>query len=237
MTVAAACTDTTAPSTAATATQVANADCSSAGATDFETTWLDEGLSHVAEELLFYAESGLAPRANIDGTKLRSLGAYVDAFNNDAISNFSRLESYLGSPSSNSPFADNDDLATRGATWSFLRYAADHTGSDDGTTWYQLVNSTTSGIANLEQVFGTGLPALARDWATSVFADDVASTDARYQQPSWNSRSIFGALESTRAYPLATVDARRVTDDAERGRGQRGVSPLRRSAGQTATVR
>jgi hypothetical protein len=174
-------------------------------ATDFEETWLDEGLSHVAEELLFYARSGLKPRANIDATKLRSSSVYVDAFNNDAISNFARLGEYLGAPSSNSPFADNDDLATRGATWSFLRYAADHTGSDDGTTWFQLVNSTTTGLANLTQVFGSGLTTLARDWATSVFADDITTTDARYQEPSWNMRSIFGALRSNGAYPIATT--------------------------------
>jgi len=205
-------------------------------ATDFETTWLDEGLSHIAEELLFYAESGLTPRGNIDATKLRSSSTYVDAFNNDAISNFSRLESYLGSPSSNSPFADNDDLATRGATWSFLRYAADHTGSDDGTTWYQLVNSTTTGTANLQQVFGTGLTTLARDWATSVFADDVASTDTRYQQPSWNLRSIFAALESTGTYPLATATLGASPITLSMDGGSAAYLPFAVSAGQTATV-
>jgi hypothetical protein len=167
--------------------------------------WLDEGLSHVAEELLFYARSGLKPRANIDATKLRSSSVYVDAFNNDAVSNFARLGEYLRAPSSNSPFADNDSLATRGATWSFLRYAADHTGSDDGTTWFQLVNSTTTGLANLTQVFGSSLTTLARDWATSVFTDDITTTDARYQEPSWNMRSIFGALQSNGAYPIATT--------------------------------
>ena len=206
------------------------------GATDFEVTWLDEGLSHVAEELLFYAETGLAPRANIDATTLRSSSAYVDAFNEDAISNFSRLESYLGAPSSNSPFADNDDLATRGATWSFLRYAADHTGSDDGTTWYQLVNSTTTGVANLQRVFGTDLTALARDWATSVFADDVASTDARYQQPSWNLRSIFAALESTGAYPLSTVALGASPMTMSVDGGSAAYLRFAVSAGQTATV-
>jgi hypothetical protein len=174
-------------------------------ATDFEATWLDEGLSHVAEELLFYAESGLKPRANIDATLLHSSNAYIDDFNNEAISNFSRLGTYLAAPSSNSPFADNDDLATRGATWSFLRYAADHRGSDDSTVWFQLVNSTTTGLANLTQVFGANLPTLARDWATSVFADDITTTDARYQQPSWNLRSIFGTLQSNAAYPLVTT--------------------------------
>jgi hypothetical protein len=206
------------------------------GATDFEATWLDEGLSHVAEELLFFAETGLSPRANIDATKLRTSTAYVDAFNNEAISNFSRFESYLETPSSNSPFADNDDLATRGSTWSFLRYAADHTGSSDGTTWFQLVNSTTSGVANLQQVFGTGLTALARDWATSVFADDLTTTDARYQQPSWNLRSIFGALESNGAYPLATTTLGASPTAVSVKGGSAAFLRFAVAAGQTATV-
>jgi hypothetical protein len=206
------------------------------GATEFEETWLDEGLAHVAEELLFFAETGLTPRANIDATKLRSSSTFVDAFNNEAISNFSRFESYLGAPASNSPFADNDDLATRGATWSFLRYAADHIGTGDGTTWFQLVNSTTSGLANLRQVFGSDLTTLARDWSTSVFADDVVTTDARYQQPTWNLRSIFGALESNGAYPLATATLGTSTSAVSVKGGSAAYLRFAVTAGQTAAV-
>jgi hypothetical protein len=204
--------------------------------TDFEQTWLDEGLSHVAEELLFFAETGLKPRANIDATLLRTSSTFVDAFNNEAISNFSRLKSYLTAPSSNSPFADNDDLATRGATWSFLRYAADHTGSDDGTTWFQLVNSTATGLNNLQQVFGSNLTALARDWATSVFADDITSTDARYQQPTWNMRSIFGALQSNGAYPLVTSAIGSSPSTVSVNGGSAAYLRFAVAAGQTATV-
>jgi hypothetical protein len=206
-------------------------------ATDFEETWLDEGLAHVAEELLFLAKTGLASRANIDATLLRSSAAYVDAFNDEAISNFSRLGRYLAAPTSNSPFADNDDLGTRGATWSFLRYAADHTGSGDGTTWSQLVNSTTTGITNLTTVFGSNLTSLARDWATSLFADDLATTDARYQQPTWNFRSIYAALQSNATYPLATTAlgaSSSTTVNVQSG----SAAYLRFSvaAGQTATI-
>jgi hypothetical protein len=206
-------------------------------ATDFEETWLDEGLAHVAEELLFLARTGLLPRANIDATLLRSSATYVDAFNDEAISNFSRLGRYLATPASNSPFADNDELETRGATWSFLRYAADHTGSDDGTTWFQLVNSTTTGVANLTNVFGTGLTSLARDWATSVFADDIATTDARYQQPTWNFRSIYAALQSNGAYPLATTSlSPSASTTVSVKSGSAAYLRFSVAAGQTATI-
>jgi len=205
-------------------------------ATDFEETWLDEGLSHVAEELLFLAKTGLEPRANIDATLLRTSTAYVDAFNDEAISNFSRLGQYLAAPTSNSPFADNDDLATRGAAWSFLRYAADHTGSSDGTTWYKLVNSTSTGLTNLAQVFGSGLTTIARDWATSVFADDIVATDARYQQPTWNTRSIFGALQSNGAYPLSTTMLGASGATVSVTGGSAAFLRFGVAAGQTATI-
>jgi len=109
-------------------------------------------------------------------------------------------------------------------------------GSNDGTTWFQLVNSTTSGVANLQQVFGTDLTALARDWATSVFADDAASTDPRYQQPSWNLRSIFGALESTGDYPLATATLGASPMTVSVDGGSAAYLRFAVSAGQTATV-
>jgi hypothetical protein len=206
-------------------------------ATDFEETWLDEGLAHIAEELLFFARTGLQPRANIDATLLRSSSDYIDAFNDEAISNFGRLGRYLAATTSSSPFADNDELATRGATWSFLRYAADHTGSGDGTTWFQLVNSTTTGLPNLTAVFGPSLTTLARDWATSVFSDDLTTTDPRYQQPTWNVRSIYAALQSNATYPLATTPLN--TSSAATVSVKSGSAAYLRfsvAAGQTATI-
>jgi hypothetical protein len=171
-------------------------------ATGFEETWLDEGLAHVAEELVFYARSGLSARTNIDAALLRSNGAYRTSFNDDGISNFDRLRSFLGNPTANSPYAANDSLATRGATWSFLRYAVDQQGTDQPALWYNLVNSSTTGLRNLGQVF-PNVTSLFRDWATSLLLDDVSGAGARYQAPSWNLRTIFGALNGG-VYPLAT---------------------------------
>ena len=172
------------------------------GATDFEETFLDEGLAHVAEELVFYARSGLAPLANISATLLRSNSTYLSTFNDDGISNFGRLTEFLQAPTINSPYADNDSLATRGATWSFLRYATDQQSATQSTVWYNLVNSTTTGLSNLRQVYGDLTP-LFRDWSTSLLMDDVSGSASRYQFLSWNLRSIFGALNSG-AYPIST---------------------------------
>ena len=94
----------------------------------------------------------------------------------------------------------DDDLQTRGAIWSFLRYAADHLPAGaENAFWFNLVNSKTSGIANLTSALGTSPNSLLRDWAISVFIDDnAAGVDPRFQQPSWNLRSAItgGGVDS-----------------------------------------
>ena len=176
---------------------------------DFEEVWLNEGLSHIAEELLFYRESGLAPRQNIDSNSVRTSARTVNAYNNDMQGNFGRFRSYLSRPSTSSPYAADDELWTRGATWAFLRYAADHRGSSDGDVWQLLANSVTEGMNNLQNVFGANVPGLFRDWATSVFTDDVPGVAAQWQQPSWHFRSMYKLLSTTSTtqgtYPLSTV--------------------------------
>ena len=96
-------------------------------------------------------------------------------------SNFGRFNEFLSKPAQTSPYADNDDLNTRGATWNLLRYLADHKGSSDGTTWSSLVNTPDTGQTNLSNVFGSNYLTQIRDWATSVFSDDVPGlSDARF---------------------------------------------------------
>jgi hypothetical protein len=184
-------------------------------ADDFEEVWLNEGLSHIAEELLFYRASGLAPRANIDATTITASDRRVEAFNAHAIGNFGRYNLFLQRPERSSPYADNDSLSNRGAIWSFLRYAADRKQATDGTLWQQLVNSKTTGMANLNAVFGTDVMTWFRDWSISVYTDDRTTTSALYQQPSWNFRNIFPRLGVTtfplKLRPLTNATATTVT--------------------------
>jgi hypothetical protein len=104
-----------------------------------EVTWLDEGLAHIAEELLFYRESATAPRSNLDVPAIQARNRIVQAYNEDMSGNTSRYRSYLLSPNTTSPYADNDELSTRGATWNWLRYLADQKVAPT-------IRSTTAGI-------------------------------------------------------------------------------------------
>src|SRR5207244_2904862 len=100
-------------------------------APSFEDKWLDEGLAHIAEELLFYKESGLAPRLNLDVAALRASSRILTAFNLEQQGNATRYRSFLSAPIQNSPYAGNDSLQTRGAGWSLLRYSVDRVNATD----------------------------------------------------------------------------------------------------------
>jgi len=175
---------------------------------DFEEQWLDEGLAHEAEELLFYRESKLSPRSNIPLATLQASNQVRIAFNEDMASNAGRYRSYLLKPSENSPFRGDDSLETRGATWSLLRYLADRkagsAGASDAPTWQALVSTARTGIDNLSSVFGADLPARVRDWNIAHYTDDlVTGVPSEFTHPSWNFHNIYPALSGTgNTYPL-----------------------------------
>ncbi len=170
------------------------------GATVFEHTWLNEGLSHIAEELLFYEASGLAPRSNITLDLLQSTPGGIPAFNQYMSSNHHNVTRFLERPDTAS-LMGLDWLPTRGAAWSFLRYASDRTGAGDEEIFFRLVNSTTAGLRNLDQVLGAPALRWIQDWAVGLYADDhVPGLAPALAHPSWNFRDIY--RETNRPYPL-----------------------------------
>jgi hypothetical protein len=162
-----------------------------------DEVWLHEGLSHMAEELLFHRASGLPTRANIGLQSIVETDRAADAFNDYMLGNFFLYDAYVEEAESASPYRQSDDLATRGATWSFLRYAADRLGPTDGDLFFRLVNSGQTGLTNLLaqlNLSATDFQALERDFTVSVYADDFVSVSGAYTQPSWNMRSIYPGI-------------------------------------------
>jgi len=169
----------------------------------FEVKWLDEGLAHIAEELLFYRESGLASRTNLTYFNLAETARTRTSYQADMSPNAGRYREYLVAPSGSSPYRGGDELPTRGASWSFLRYLADRRGSADGDVFARLVNNSAVGIVNLQAVFGNDIGSLVRDWSVSQAVDDVQGIAPELQQKSWNWHSIFGGVTASPAlYPL-----------------------------------
>jgi len=163
-----------------------------------EALWLNEGISHVAEELLYYRKSGKTPRSNIGGSDLSTANSSFNQWVYYASGDFLNYDEYVFAPSETSPFEAGDALATRGATWSLLRYLADQTMTSDGRVWYNMVNSGESGLTNVQNRFGlttTSFTSMFRDFVVSTYTDDfVTNVAPKYTQPSWNMRSIYPRL-------------------------------------------
>ncbi len=159
-----------------------------------EETWLNEGLSHIAEEVLFYRASGTAPRGNLSRAEVQATPRAQNAYLAYMDQNMRRYQRYLQEPRNESPYdsteAGANDLPTRGASWAFLRYAADRRAGDDVALWRDLVDTDVIGFANLQQALGRDPREWIRDWATSVYTDDFVATEARFQQPSWRYRTF-----------------------------------------------
>lgn len=152
-----------------------------------EEPWLNEGLSHIAEELVFYRASRMSPRQNIDSAAIKAAGQRPMLMLYQR-GNIRRYQQYLRSPDANAPMAENDLLATRGAAWAFLRYAADRTRTSDGDFWKRLVNSRVTGARNLEAVLassGFTTAQLLEEWSRAVVTDDIVPGSTA-QQPSWS---------------------------------------------------
>jgi hypothetical protein len=190
------------------------------GSSVFEETFLDEGLAHIAEELTFYRASGLTPKQNISAESLQSSQKVSDAFESFGAANMRRYREFLAAPLTTSPYADDASLTTRGAIWSFLRYAADRREVSESSTWFQLVNppSGSRGLSNLSRVFGLDLISWIRDWAIANYADDlipgVPNVDTH---PSWEFRSTVAAVNEGN-FPLETeqIDSVSITSIAIR---------------------
>lgn len=163
-----------------------------------EEPWLNEGLSHIAEELVFYRASGLTPRQNIGASELTPGTRAREMHDLFMRGNFGRLVQYLNNPQSNSALAANDQLATRGAAWAFLRYAADRAGATDGDLWRRLVDGRHVGVANFDAaIASSGMTTLAalRDWTMAIALDDrLIDASPAFQQPSWNFSTALPAV-------------------------------------------
>ena len=213
------------------------------GADDFEQTWLDEGLAHIAEELSFYQASGLSPRRNIATTTAFFPGAQQrEALDRYQAPNLGRLYEYYEDPDGNSPIQGtpaqpDDDLATRGAAWQFLRYAADQKGGNERDIWFNLANSKTTGIANVTAVFGGDPLVIFQNWGVAIYTDDaVPGVAPVYTHPSWNFRQILSPFP-LEVINLASGVTRRI-DLAATGNAylRAGVAPGARAEVRTTGV-
>lgn len=173
-----------------------------AGADD---VWIDEGGAEVAEELFARTFSGVEQSRNAAFS--RGVACAVDILDAGCAvwptgikDNFAALYNYLRGPETWSPVSG--DAETYGASWSFLRWAADASGRPEAEFFKELTQHVdSSGATNLAHVTRRGFSALLVDWHMALALDDwpgFTPTNPRHAFASWNLSDVYRGLWRTK---------------------------------------
>ena len=171
-----------------------------------EVTWLNEGLSHIAEELgsKYYETKYPAPSGRTVATQL-----FPDSSQGFITPNLRNAYFYLLAPRHKSvtTFAALGTLEERGAAWLFLRWLGDQKGDQ---IYKQLVETSKRGTDNVTTAAGEPFPALFGDFGIAAYTDSIdgvprTAVPVRYRFTSRNTRQIFARLFPTRPNPISTT--------------------------------
>ncbi len=145
-----------------------------------EADWLNEGLSHIAEEITSrtYELDPSQPRGTPEQLFPDSSQGYI-------VPNMLNAVDYLENPtvSSLTIFQSLGTLAERGAAWLFLRWLGDQKGEG---IFRRLVETRSTGAANVQEQSGEPFARLFGDFSMTLYADlnptvDRSRLDPRYR--------------------------------------------------------
>jgi hypothetical protein len=163
-----------------------------------EVTWLNEGLSHFAEEI---AGRGLS------NSRCPGFATCLHQFTDNG--DLPNAYSYLSDPERHFLVYPSNSFGTlpeRGASWLFVRWLVDHFAADTliGTDLTRSLTMTDlTGAANVTSVTGVAFSQLVSYWQmanyTEQFPAFAASGLLRYR--TWDLESAFGAAVGL-SYPL-----------------------------------
>lgn len=192
---------------------------------DLEDLWLNEALSHLAEEIVGFAESDLALRSNLSAGEagFGQGGEEEETFETFLEGNLQNLALYLENPATTEAVLPRNDpgglesLRIRGFGWIFARWLADRefagttgqvpgTGDPEEGFFRRLAKADgqdlEAGISNVESVTGREWSELLGEFASMpAVDDDVQNLAQRHRLLSWNLRQIY------RNFPLAFESA------------------------------
>jgi hypothetical protein len=180
-----------------------------------EDTWLNEGMSHYAEELggrLIKDQNNplLQPGEN-------TLGQFV-------FSNYSNAYNYLRSPETVALIESdqsNGTLNERGANWLMVKWLGNQFGTTtpDSTQFLvpstdftlKLENTSLVGAANVAQQAGVPFPDLVTYWQAANYLDNLPGftpLNPRLQYVGFNLRAALAQLARTPAFPVVPDSTR-----------------------------
>jgi hypothetical protein len=156
-----------------------NAQTGNGGAQDI---WINEGLSHLAEEVVGHALNGVGPGQDLGPDELLGSTERQDVFRKWYLNNWFNLAQYLNSPADTAALLvatdplDFNTFRMRGSAWMFLRYALDRTeestAGEAARTRALIQTSFGNSRDAVSDVFGIDFNRLATDWAGMLTAED-----------------------------------------------------------------
>ena len=159
---------------------------------NLEALWLNEGLSHIAEELAgkTYEARFPPPLGRTDVNQL-----FPDSAQGYLTPNMRNAQRFLETPGATAvtAVAGSGSLAERGGSWLFLRWLGDQKGE---SIYGRLVQTSRTGVGNIEDKSDETFAALFGDFATAVFTDSLPNVSRSLVPPrlkftSRNFRRIF----------------------------------------------
>jgi hypothetical protein len=151
-----------------------------------EEVWLNEGLSHFAEEL----GGRLIPNTEC-------MPAFPSCRSQYTSGNLLNSYEYLTDTEAHFlVFSSSGTLEERGAAWLFVRWVIDHFAGDPliGTDLTRaMVGTSLTGAANISAVTGATFQAMVPQWLMAVYLDDGpdAQPTGRLRYTSWGFRTIW----------------------------------------------
>ena len=173
-----------------------------------EVLWLNEGLSHYAEELGGRSHE-LAPDTRITDCNIGTTecGFYYGDLLNASM--------YLDSTQNHFllPTAGIGTLAERGAAWLFVRYLVDRYASGPAraqwdTLTRSLVGTASTGSQNIAALTGEPFATVVGRWALTNWMTDNGGAPPELRYDSWALHAVFSSLHTQRPakfpnfYPL-----------------------------------
>lgn len=172
------------------------------GAGNAEETWLNEGMSHFAEELGGRAipADKCPPPSGSSPPSCRSQYISGDIFN---------THDYLTATEDNFliyPTSSNGTLEERGASWYFLRWVIDQFATDTiaGSDLTPFLVTGPGGAQTIVARTGQTFSQLVPEWLLATYLDDLPSftgASPRLRFKSWGLRSIYTDPRNSSVFP------------------------------------
>jgi len=169
-----------------------------------EVPWVNEGLSHIAEELASRVFEARYP-APLGRSSPEQL--FPDSASPFIAQQLLNAYVYLNSSASHSvtTFTGTGSLEERGAAWLFLRWLGDQKGEG---IYRQLVQTAQTGVANVEARSGERFATLFGDFSIAIWADSMPGVPRtqvapRYRFLSRNLRQLMAREAKVAGWPDA----------------------------------